>query len=181
MRDGLTQVGRLWHLESMKRISILALIFACACVALVGCAAVSLGKPYEPVENVPSSMGLIYIYAGDAKSLQDVAIDADAEADGITHMISMMKDGYYPFLTTPGLVRILTGPKDEAHCVMLEVYGGSSQYVRITQEHPGVEVLTREEAEPEVSGHRRINSEHLRKSSGVWTAPNCPIRTDVVQ
>ena len=143
-------------------------------VLLSGCA-LMLGKSYTRFDPVPGGMGVIYIYAGDILSLQHVHVDRDPTTDGITHTISMVKNGYYPYLTPAGLVRVLSGPADSASCVLLEVQPNSQHWVRVSKGAPRVIALAQQAAEKEIAGHREISRESQGPGTGTYPAEDCPL------
>lgn len=154
----------------MKRI----LLTVAAVSLLAGCTLL-LGKQYHRYQPVPGGMGAIYIYSADITPLQHVHVDRDPTTDGITHTISMVKDGYYPYLASPGLVRVLSGPAEAASCVMVAVTANSHHWVRVSSNEPRVLLVPAAEAEKEIAGLREISQESRERGAGSYPAKDCPL------
>ena len=147
-----------------KRLIIVAAVALSACTLL-------LGKTYKRLEPVPGGMGVIYIYP-DPKlaSLRSAYVDKDPRTEGVTHEIKLVKKGYYPYLVSPGLVRVLSGPENTPSCAMIAVTAGSSHWVRVAGEVPRVVAVPQVEAEREMSAYREISTE--ARSAGVGNFPS---------
>lgn len=148
------------------------LVFA---ISLLSACPLLLGKTYERMEPVPGGMGVIYLYPADGKNLQTVYIDKDPSTDGVTDEVSMVKKGYFPYLTMPGLMRVLSGPEGSPSCVLVAVTAGSSHWVRVSKKDPRVEVVPQAQAEKEMGAFREISRESMGPGTGSYPAEDCPM------
>lgn len=152
-------------------------IVALAALMLVnlGCSAL-LGKPYRARKTLPGSMAMIYIYSGEIDALQNVLIDREPRTPAATHSLTMIKNGYFPYLMPAGPVRILTTAGKEPYCISMETLPGFHYWVRVSGKNADVqrvEVVTPDVGEREISGHREMGTGARDEAKGVFDVP-CP-------
>jgi hypothetical protein len=144
-------------------------------MVVAGCA-LMLGDAYEPLRTVPRGMGVVYIYDSGAGVGSRVFIDPDLETPSARHYLVMAPDGYYPYLTSEGTIRIFDDtPSNPFGCVEIEVKSAEPKWVSVSERGDVLEVKTVEPANAtsELGKHRRLTRRALAKSSGVSTPTNC--------
>ena len=153
------------------RYAILSMLvmLACSCKA-------TLGERYEPRKTLPGSMAIIYLYSGDIDTLQKVYVDREPQNPAATHSITMIKDGYFPYMAPAGPVRILTTAGKEPFCISMETLPGFQYWVRVAGKKADtqrIEAVPADVGQSEISAHREIGIGARKDATGVYDIP-CP-------
>ena len=107
-----------------KRLLSIALFFVAA-LLLVSCA---MGPAYVKVDNIPSGMGVVYIYrparfAGGGRS-------PELRVNGVPVIKRFTNGGYYPYFSKPGEVEFKFELEGAVRGVTLYIEAGQTYYIR---------------------------------------------------
>jgi hypothetical protein len=141
----------------------------------MGCALL-LGKPYEPLKKVPAGMGVVYIYDAGARLGQTVYIDPDLSTPSAKHYLVLATNGYYPYLTREGRVRVFEDDADNPlGCAEVSVASGEAAWVSVGQKGESlvVRAVPAAEANASLGAHRRLSRDVLGDAGGVATPTRC--------